>query len=290
MNIIKTIKEKLLPLSANRYAKEIYLNVLLNNVISRCSISSLSRKVDRLDPASWGFSGFSQNGEDGIIEYLIEGIKKNNKYFIEIGSGNGLENNTSYLGHIKKFAGLQVEGNSSAYQEALVTKPWLVECINCYVNEETINTILLKADYKMPDVFSIDIDGMDYYMTKLLLEKGLRPKLIVVEYNSGFGPERSVTLPYKTDFNMFATNFPYLYYGVSIVGWKNLFSKYDYEFVTVESNGVNAFFIDKNEFTAGFTNGLKQISFRENAHQFRLFKGGNDKQFKMIEHLPLVEI
>jgi len=43
------------------------------------------------------FSNFSQNGEDGIIEFLSDKIFDNNKYFVEIGCGNGLENNSTNL-------------------------------------------------------------------------------------------------------------------------------------------------------------------------------------------------
>jgi len=290
MNLKKLIKDKFLPISANRYSKEIHLNVLLNNAIARGSLSSLSRNPDPADPASWEFSGFSQNGEDGIIEYLLSGVKESNKYFIEIGTGNGLENNTGFLAHIKKYAGLQIEGNTAFYLDALVTKPWLVECLNCFVNEETVDKILSQADHKNPDFFSVDIDSIDYYIVKLLLEKGLRPKVIVVEYNSAFGPDRSLTIPYKPDFNMFLTDFPYLYYGVSVTGWKSFFGEHDYEFVTVESNGVNAFFIDRKQFRGGFLDNVNKVHFRENVHQLRLFKGGHEHQFKMMEHLPLVQI
>ena len=43
------------------------------------------------------FSNFSQNGEDGIIEFLSSKISNNDKYFVEIGCGNGLENNSTNL-------------------------------------------------------------------------------------------------------------------------------------------------------------------------------------------------
>ena len=43
------------------------------------------------------YSNFSQNGEDGIIEFLTNKLVKNNKYFVEIGCGNGLENNSTNL-------------------------------------------------------------------------------------------------------------------------------------------------------------------------------------------------
>jgi len=290
MNIKKTIKEKILPVEANQFAKKIYTNLLLNNAISRCAIAATTRNINPLFPETWEFSGFSQNGEDGIIDYLLTGLNNGNKYFIEIGSGNGLENNTSYLAHIKKFSGLQVEGDVYAYNEGIPIKPWLIENLNCFVDLSSSMQILEKALFKNPDVFSIDIDGMDYYITKQLLENGLRPKIIVVEYNSAFGPEKSMTLPYDPHFNMFKTNHPYLYYGVSLPGWKKLLAGFNYSFVTVETNGVNAFFIQKDEFKNSFLENVEGIEFKENAHQLRLFRKNWNVQFEMMKDLPFAEI
>ncbi len=289
MDIKELFTEKILGYRANYYAKRIYLNTLLNQAIARSAVGA-SRKIHPLEPFSWEFSGFSQNGEDGIIDYLISNLNAPNKYFIEIGTGNGLENNTSYLAHIKKYAGLQVEGNAAQYEDALITKTWLTDLLCCFVNETSIDAILEKVVYTSPDVLSLDIDGMDYYIMKLLMEKGLRPGIIVVEYNSAFGEERSITIPYSPHFNMFETGHPYLYYGVSIAGWKTLLSPYGYDFLTVETNGVNAFFILKQQFKSGFATGIHSLAFAENKHQLNLFRGNHEEQFKRIDSLPFFEI
>lgn len=289
MDIKRIIKEQFLPKEANSYAKKTFLNLLLNNAMCR-SAAALIREIDPQITESWEFSGFSQNGEDGIIDYLLNGIEKKNKYFVEIGSGNGLENNTSYLGHIKKFAGLQIEGDLCAYNEANLIKPWLVENINCFITTGNAARIENRFLFLNPDVFSIDIDGMDYHIMKLLLENGMQPKIIVVEYNSAFGPEKSITIPYESTFNMFNTNHPYLYYGVSLSGWKNLLSKYNYRFLTVESNGINAFFILENEFKDGLFENVTGIGFKENIHQLRLHRKNWEKQFEVIKKLPYIEI
>ena len=40
---------------------------------------------------------FSQNGEDGIIDYLMQKLKIDNKNFVEIGVGDYRESNTRFL-------------------------------------------------------------------------------------------------------------------------------------------------------------------------------------------------
>ena len=43
--------------------------------LAKGGTSKLSREIDLRDPLTWEFSGFSQNGEDGIIDVLrsVEG-------------------------------------------------------------------------------------------------------------------------------------------------------------------------------------------------------------------------
>lgn len=289
MSIKKYIKEKLFPTEANLYAKKNYFLSQLNCSLCRCSTAN-NRNINKNLPQSWEFSGFSQNGEDGIIDYLISNLNNSNKHFLEIGSGNGLENNSSYLAHIKKFSGTQIEGNKSSFEDANLIKPWLVNNLNCFVNKENIVEISKNIIFKNPDLFSIDIDGMDYYITKLILESYLKPKIIVVEYNSAFGPDKAITIPYNDSFDMFKTAYPYLYYGVSIGGWKKLLSNFGYSFLTVETNGVNAFFVNKDDFPQNFFNEIAGLEFRENIHQLRTFKKEHKEQFALISNLDFFEI
>jgi hypothetical protein len=281
--IAKWVKDKFFPISANKYAETNFLEIQINKAMSRAAAASINRRIDVADPLTWEFSGFSQNGEDGILDYLISKLKKSNKYFVEIGASNGIENNTAYLGHVKKFGGLMIEGNLNEYKLLLLTKPWLVNASNIFVQQENIATLLGLILHKDPDVFSLDIDGNDFHVCKLLLDNGFRPKIIVVEYNSAFGPEKSITIEYEKNFNMFESNYPYLHYGASILAWKNLLCPSGYKFITVESNGVNAFFVDANCFDLEFLELLKGIDFQENKHQYRLFKTTWEGQFDLVK-------
>ena len=136
----------------------------------------------------------------------------------------------------------------------------------------------------------MDIDGVDYYIAKEIIEGGFRPKIFVVEYNSVYGDERSITVPYRKNFSFSDAHSSRLYYGVSITAWKKFFSAMGYQFVTVDRKGVNAFFIDPSCYASDFLNGIEGLGYAENQFQFRKFKVPSEQQFDLIKTQEFVEI
>ena len=63
--------------------------------LAKGTASMFDRSIDLTNPISWEFSGFSQNGEDGIIDVLRSQLKAKNRYFIEIGAADGIDNNSA---------------------------------------------------------------------------------------------------------------------------------------------------------------------------------------------------
>jgi hypothetical protein len=278
-----------------RYLKHLRAMQRISISLSRGNLTSSTRSIDLTDPKSWEFSAFSQNGEDGIIDVLTSKIKNPNRYFIEIGSSDGLENNTSYLAVAKKYSGLMIEAGKKASDDcdmniaSLCTKDF-VKCIHKFITKENIKEIKDIALYSDPDVFSLDIDSYDYYIAKEIMEIGFRPKIFAVEYNSAFGSEQSLTVDFVTDFNNVTAQTEGLYYGVSIAGWKVFFKKWGYEFISVDMNGVNAFFVNSAEFDKDFLQNIKGIDFAENILQRIRFKSTWEEQFKRIKPMKLVNI
>jgi hypothetical protein len=164
------------------------------------------------------------------------------------------------------------------------------ECRAMFVTRRSAPELRRLAFHHDPDVLSLDIDGNDYYVATALFESGFRPKIFVVEYNSVFGPERSVTIEYADDFVFTKAHPTHLYYGVSIAGWRTFFARHGYRFVTVDQNGVNAFFVDPAQFDAAFLGGVRGLSFAENRYQLLKFRKPSDEQFALIADRPLVAI
>ena len=261
--------------------------------LARAAATSALRQLDPVRPSTWEFTAFSQNGEDGIIDYLCGRILRPNRYFVEIGASNGLENNTTWLAMARRYGGLMIDGDPAKVAECRQTFGSLngpVAFVALMVNRESGAEIERLALYPNPDVFSLDIDGFDYFVASALLDRGFRPKIFIVEYNSAFGPERSVTIPYQEPFNRHRAHPSGYYYGVSVTGLRNLLVRHGYRFITVDQNGVNAFFADPVEFDAVFLQAVSGSPFRENIVQRHESRTDWEGQFDQIRHLPLVEI
>jgi hypothetical protein len=234
---------------------------------SRAAATAVTRVVDPSDPISWEFTGFSQHGEDGIIDYLCSRLKERHRFFFEIGSADGLENCTAWLAFARGYGGVMVEGNpelSARCRRMLEGRVWNIEAINSMVDADNISSLMKMCPHRDPDVFVIDIDGIDYYIGQKVLEMGFRPRIFVVEYNSSFGPDRSVTVTYKSTFSRWEAHPTGLYYGASVAAWRALLDRHGYRFATVDSSGVNAFFLDPACFPDGFADALRGPTFRDN--------------------------
>ena len=273
--------------------KNLYYNVRdrqrISIGIAKGIASSNSRNLKNDDPISWEFSGFSQNGEDGIIQHLLSKLLKKNKFFIEIGSADGIDNNSAWLTIVNKYNGIMVEGDKALSDRSrLIVQPYSLglEIINEMVNVTNIRKIVEKSPTSDPDVVCVDIDSIDYYIVDQIIKLGLRPKIFVLEYNSVYGKEKSMTVPYTENFSFAKMHSSALYYGVSLECWKQYFSRIGYYFVTVESNGVNSFFIDPIHFDKDFVSNIKGLKFAENRFQSMKFKTNHESQFDLIKNMP----
>jgi len=275
------------------YFLDAYDRQRIGIALSRGALMKQARTIDLTRPFTWEFSGFSQNGEDGILDVLRSRLTSSNRYFIEIGASDGIQNNSAWLVVAEQYDGLMIEGDPGLVERARRTVLGYsigAECHALFVTKGAAPSLKALAFHLDPDVFSLDIDGNDLHIAEALLGNGFRPKIIAVEYNSAFGPERSVTIEYRDDFVCTKAHPTHLYYGVSVTGWRNFFGRHGYSFVTVDRNGVNAFFADRACFDPAFLNGIRPLDFAENRYQLLKFRKPHDQQFDLIADGRLVTI
>jgi hypothetical protein len=276
--------------------------------LSRGAAGAAVRRIDETRPETWEFGGFSMHGEDGVLDVLTSKLLAPERTFIEIGAADGLANCTAWLAIARNNAGLMIEADPDLATKSKVAMETLgriaVHCAQSYVTAENVGVTLKLARSKTPDVLSLDIDGMDYWVAKSVLDSGVLPKIIVVEYNSTFGPDAAVTVPYSKSFDRTTAHESWCYYGASVQAFRKLFGANGYDFVAVDTMGVNSFFVHKDAFPAGFAESVVGSRFRNNNADLNpLMRPAVDEvgdlalparewkwQYERIKHLPVVEV
>ena len=181
----------------------------------------------------------SQNEEDGITLALLRAAGVVNRRFVEIGSGK-TGGNSAVLAFDCGWAGLMVEMGTSkveSLRRALAFNP-SVKVVKARVTPENFNRMLTDHGFAGEvDFMSIDVDGIDYWLLDAL--KVCSPRLLVMEYNIFFGPDRALTLP-PTDI---PPPRPRGYFGASFRALEKKAPEKGYRLVMCEAAGVNAFFV-----------------------------------------------
>ena len=185
------------------------------------------------------FQLHSQHEEDGILTALFQRAGVTSRRFVEIGCGRSGGNAAMFVKELG-WTGLMLDASelSIKRQRSLYGhRPGMVS-VCAKVTPGTINDILTKHGFDGEvDLFSIDIDSYEYWVLNNV--EVCRPRVLVVEYNALFGPERAVTVPYKE----FPADAPRLYRGASLAALEKAARSKGYRLVLCENEGCNAFFL-----------------------------------------------
>lgn len=207
------------------------------------------------------FQVFSQFGDDGIIQWLVQQLPSINPTFIEFGVENYREANTRFLLVNNNWSGFVMDGSEenidSLKGEQLYTF-FDLQAACSFITSANINQLLSTTGFnKEPGILSIDIDGNDYWVWKAITD--IKPAIIICEYNSLYGYNHPYTIPYQENF-VRGTKYPFNYYGISLLSAYNLAAERGYSFIGCNSAGNNAYFIDNNYMPQL---GIKTVSPRE---------------------------
>ena len=202
-------------------------------------------QINGIDLSLNEFRVFSQWGEDGILQYLIRKVGVAKRVFVEFGVSNYDESNTRFLLQNDNWSGLVIDGSRDNI-EFIRRQPYYwrynlkAEC--AFIERDNINA-LLDANGIEGDIglLSIDIDGNDYWVWQAI--DGVRPAIVVCEYNSLFGCERHLSIPYSARFSRSAAHHSCLYFGASLPALVALGKTKGYALVGSNSAGNNAFFV-----------------------------------------------
>lgn len=184
---------------------------------------------------------FSQSDEDGILLEICRRLGLERGVFLEIGPGNGLENNSLIL-LMHGWRGAWLGGEPLAFevpedgplffQQAWITRE------NC---PSFVSHVLSVLGEQQVHMFSLDLDGNDLYVLEAALESGLRPEIVIVEYNGKFPPPVRWSVKYDPQHVWDGTD----YQGASLQSFADLLARFGYRLVACNLTGGNAFFVQE---------------------------------------------
>jgi hypothetical protein len=197
----------------------------------------------------FGYSRYSQYGEDGIIEKIFDCIGTASRVCVEVGAWDGYHlSNTANL-WTRSWRGVLIECDDEKFERLRKnTASYDCICIKELVGrgEHSLESILRRHGVGDTfDLLSIDVDGEDYYIFESLRQ--LRPRVVIVEYNP--------TIPAQVDLYAAPNN----YFGCSVAALARLGCERGYRLAALTD--TNAFFVVEEEFPklAAFETALHEI-------------------------------
>lgn len=231
-----------------------------------------------------GSQCWSQNYEDGMIAEIFRRIGPTTKTFLEIGVGNGTENNTTLL-LSAGWNGWWIEADPahcdsiSTQLQKMPEAARRLKVKQAFVSPDNINGLL--ADLAIPrevDLFSLDIDLNTYHIWAALDQ--FRPRVVVMEYNAAFPPDQVWIHPLRADETWDYSQA----YGASLKAFELLGTRFGYSLVGCDFTGNNAFFVRNDLVKNLFSNPFTSENHYEPARYYLLHRLAHPAKFFVENH------
>ncbi len=239
---------------------------------------------------------YSQTGEDGVLEKILETLPENDNWCVEFGAWDGLHlTNTRNLIESKSYSAVLIEAQKERFHDLQRNYAQRddVIALNAFVGftpADSLDQILAPTPIPIDfDLLSIDIDGNDYHVWKAISKYA--PKVVIIEFNP--------TIP--TNVNFVQPADPSIKQGAGLLPLVELGKAKGYELISVLS--LNAIFV-KKEYFPGFhiesnapevlrTN-LNEITYLFSGYDGKIFLQGScrlpwhgiELKESKIQHLP----
>lgn len=273
---VKELKKKVVPVLAK-----------INHACIDINIAELHKNPRYQDDKrlnKFEYQVYSQNGEDGIITEIFRRIGTTNKFFVEFGVDDGLENNTTNL-LCKGWNGFWAEASQDSIEKIKKNFNFLINAHklslkNDFVTIDNINEIFKTAQVPLEfDLLSIDVDGNDYWLWKAI--DGYKPRVVAIERNAMFEPSVKWVMPYNPKHIWQGSS----YFGASLKSLEILGQSKGYKLVGCESNGTNAFFVRQDLVANKFCEPFTSENHHEPVRYHLQRKTGHQRSFGEFENI-----
>jgi hypothetical protein len=232
-----------------------------------------------------GFSVYSQNEEDGILAAIFKTLALSRITFFEFGVQPG-ENNTQFLLMQGSASGVWFDQSLSGLREKLD----LGTDLSIHDDFITLGNIgelcgkgleFLGLEGSQLDFLSLDLDGNDYYILERILQTGIRPKVLCLEYNARFPLPMNVKIRYNEAHRWARDD----YMGCSLQAWLNLLQG-SYTLLACNLSGGNCFFV-RNELAEKFVVYGPSVLYMPCRYYLSPFHKGHRSSTKFLEAMSM---
>jgi hypothetical protein len=214
----------------------------------RLELLELPRYSDEKRLLKSGYRVYSQSDEDGILHEIFRRIGTKTRLFVEIGSGDGFENNSVFL-LMQGWQGVWVEAAARKVATAEKSTGNFIKSSALRIEQRTVNAenidelMARMVPDREVDLLSVDIDGNDFYILEAI--RSISPRVVICEYNAKFPPHVPWVMEYNQNHNWDGTD----YFGASLKALEKLLAAKGYSLVGCNLLGCNAFFV-RNDLVA----------------------------------------
>ncbi|GIW21104.1 MAG: hypothetical protein KatS3mg068_0111 [Candidatus Sericytochromatia bacterium] len=190
--------------------------ILSAYILSKYNLDNIDKIISNIQLAE--FKVFSQWGDDGIIDFLVNYLDIENKIFIEFGVSDYEEANTRFLLIKNNWEGLVIDSSKANIDKIIKDEIYWKYNLNAqchFITKNNINDIIKNSGISGEiGLLHIDIDGNDYWIWKEI--SVISPVIAIIEYNSIF-ELNPWTIPYIENFERTKFHYSNLYCGASLV-------------------------------------------------------------------------
>jgi hypothetical protein len=239
-----------------------------------------------------GFRVYSQFEEDGIILYVLSMIGFKTRRVVEMccGAANECMATNLILNH--GFDGYLFDGNLENVRAANEFFRRKHDCLlyqpvvtHAWITRDNVNKLLKQSGCAGEvDLFSLDIDGNDYWIWDAIRE--INPRLLVLETQNIIPANSSLTIEYRPDF--YCWDRPLAeqdYRSVSLLAMQRLCKRRGYRMIGAHRHGFNVFFLRDNEGTQFFP----EVSI-EDVHDNHWTRWGQANRWPLVKDMPWREV
>lgn len=239
-----------------------------------------------------GFRCYSQYEEDGIILYLLSMVGISNRTVVEICCGTGDVCMATNLIINHGFKGYLFDGDASNIRFAKSFFAHQTDCravkpniTKAWITKDNVNDLIRESGIEGEvDLFSLDIDGNDYYIWEAI--DVIRPRICVFETHDMVPTNLAVTIPYKEDFYVWDKPGTEKYFrSVSLAAMDKLARKKGYTLVGSHKHGFNVFYV-RND----LLHDLLPTPTLESIHDNAWTRHAQDKLWPLAKEFPWVKV